>query len=428
MKLEQNRIYIKDIQFGDVTAVDNGILTVNKEEMINLLKEDPKIKDVKLDIARPGEKARIIPVKDVIEPRVKVKGEGKGFSGVTTTTTQLGDGTVNILYGAAIVTVGDIVGFQEGVVDMWGEGAKWTPFSKTYNLVVDIEVVEGIAPHVHETTVRMAGLKAAEYVGEAGRDAKIDETLNFEIGSMDAETKKYPDLPKVLYVEMLISQGLLHDGYIYGVNSQQILPTLLHPNEELDGAVISGNCVAACDKITTYQHQNNSVILDLYAEHGKTINFMGVILTPELTTLQGKFRTCDYTAKLCKTLGADGVIVSEEGYGNPDSDLLMICKRLETAGIKTVLITDECSGWDGASQPLADTTPEAIAVVSGGNVSHVVTLPPADRVIGNEKAIATLAGGWEGCLEEDGTLKCELNAVIGATSEIGYHYCTAREY
>ncbi len=50
---------------------------------------------------------------------------------------------------------------------------------------------------------------------------------------------------------MLISQGLLHDGYIYGVNSQNILPTLLHPNEELDGAVISGNCVAACDKITT---------------------------------------------------------------------------------------------------------------------------------------------------------------------------------
>lgn len=428
MKLEQNRIYIKDIQFGSQTAVNNGILTVNKEEMINLLKEDPKIKDVKLDIARPGEKVRIIPVKDVIEPRVKVKGEGKGFSGVTTTTTQLGDGTVNILYGAAIVTIGDIVGFQEGVVDMWGEGAKWTPFSKTYNLVVDIEPVENLAPHVHENTVRMAGLKAAEYVGEAGRDAKVDETLTFELGNIDEETKKYPNLPKVLYVEMLISQGLLHDGFIYGVNSKLILPTLLHPNEELDGAVISGNCVAACDKITTYQHQNNSAILDLYAEHGKTINFMGVILTPELTTLQGKFRTCDYTAKLCKTLGANGVVVSEEGYGNPDSDLLMICKRLEKVGIKTVLITDECSGWDGMSQPLADTTPEAIAVVSTGNVSHVVTLQPADKVIGSEQAIATLAGGWEGCIDENGVMKCELNAVIGATSEIGYHNCTVREY
>ena len=428
MRLELRRIHIKDIQLGNETSVKNGILTVNTDELIKKLKEDENIKEVKFDVARPGEKVRIIPVKDVIEPRVKIEGEGNGFPGVSTKMAQLGDGKVNVLYGAAIVTVGDIVGFQEGVVDMWGEGAKWTPFSKTFNLVMDIVPVEGLAPHAHEKTVRLAGLRAAEFVGEAGRNIEPDEVLVYEMGNHSEETAKYPNLPKVAYVEMLISQGLLHDGYIYGVNSQLILPTLLHANEELDGAVISGNCVAACDKITTYQHQNNSAILDLYAMHGKEINFLGVILTPELTTLEGKFRTCDYTAKLCKTLGADGVIISEEGYGNPDSDLLMICKRLEDSGIKTVLITDECSGRDGMSQPLADTAKEAVAVVSTGNVSHVVKLPPADRVIGNAAAIATLAGGWEGCLEGDGTLSCELNAVIGATSEIGYHNCTVKLY
>lgn len=428
MKLELRRIHIKDIQFGDETAVNNGVLTVRKEDIIEELMKDDRIKEIKLDIARPGEKTRIIPVKDVIEPRVKIEGDGNGFPGVTTKMAQLGEGKVNVLYGAAVVTIGDIVGFQEGVIDMWGEGAKWTPFSKTYNLVVDITPIDGLDPHTHETVVRLAGLKAAEIVGVAGKDIEPDEVLTYEIGSMAEEIAKYPNLPKVLYVEMLISQGLLHDGYIYGVNSQKILPTLLHPNEELDGAVISGNCVAACDKITTYQHQNNTVILDLYAQHGKTLNFLGVVLTPELTTLEGKFRTCDYTAKLCKMVGADGVIVSEEGYGNPDSDLLMICKRLEKAGIKTVLITDECSGWDGMSQPLADTAKEAVAVVSGGNVSHVVTLPPADKVIGNPESIATLAGGWAGSLLEDGTIMCELNAVIGSTSEIGYHNCTARLY
>lgn len=428
MKLELRRIHIKDIQLGNETSVKNGILTVNTDELIKKLKEDENIKEVKFDVARPGEKVRIIPVKDVIEPRVKIEGEGNGFPGVSTKMAQLGDGKVNVLYGAAIVTVGDIVGFQEGVVDMWGEGARWTPFSKTFNLVMDIVPVDGLAPHAHEKVVRLAGLRAAEFVGEAGRNVEPDEVLIYEMGNHAEENAKYPNLPKVAYVEMLISQGLLHDGYIYGVNSQLILPTLLHPNEELDGAVISGNCVAACDKITTYQHQNNSAILDLYAMHGKEINFLGVILTPELTTLEGKFRTCDYTAKLCKTLGADGVIISEEGYGNPDSDLLMICKRLEDSGIKTVLITDECSGRDGMSQPLADTAKEAVAVVSTGNVSHVVKLPPADRVIGNAAAIATLAGGWEGCLESDGTLSCELNAVIGATSEIGYHNCTVKLY
>jgi len=114
LKLEIGRIHIKDIQFGDSTFVEDGVLTVDKAGLIASLKEDERIKDVQVDIARPGEKVRIIPVKDVIEPRVKVEGTGAGFPGVTSKTTQCGQGRTHVLYGAAVVTVGDIVGFQEG--------------------------------------------------------------------------------------------------------------------------------------------------------------------------------------------------------------------------------------------------------------------------------------------------------------------------
>ncbi len=34
----------------------------------------------------------------------------------------------------AVVTAGKIVGFQEGIIDMTGVGAQYTPFSKTLNL------------------------------------------------------------------------------------------------------------------------------------------------------------------------------------------------------------------------------------------------------------------------------------------------------
>jgi len=428
LKLEIGRIFIKDIQLGKENSVKNGVLTVDQAGLIAKLKEDDRVKEVYLDVAKPGEEVRIIPVKDCIEPRVKISGGLSGFPGVTAKQVQCGEGRTHVLYGAAVVTVGDIVGFQEGVIDMWGEGAKWTPFSKTFNLTVDIRVVDGLDPHTHEETVRLAGLKAGEYVGQAGKDLTPDEIITYEMDSLFAEAAKYPNLPKVLYMEMMITQGLLHDTYIYGVNAQGILPALMHPNEELDSAVISGNCVAACDKITTYQHQNNSMIEDLYAQHGKTINFLGCVMVPEHTTLAGKLRIGEYTLKLAKMLGADAVVVTEEGYGNPDSDLLMICKKCENAGIITQLMTDECAGRDGMSQPLADTAPEAVAVTSGGNVSHVVTLPPSKKVIGNAAAIAVLAGGWDGALLPDGTLMCELNAVIGATSEIGFHNVTCRLY
>lgn len=414
------KITVETIEFGEKTAIQDRKLTINEEEMIAVIEKIDNVKKVSLALARPGERKRIIPVKDVIEPRYRV-GRGNQFPGVTGEIEQLGNGTTKKMQGVAVVTVGDIVGFQEGIIDMWGEGAKWTPFSKTLNVVVDIEPIEGLEPHEHEATCRMVGLIASEYLGEALADVDADETEVYEIEDVKTGLQKYPDLPRVAYAEMLIAQGLLHDGYIYGVDVKQILPTLLNPLEELDGAVISGNCVAACDKITTYQHQNNAVILELLKLHGKEINFVTSIMVPELTILDGKFRTTDYTVKLCQMLGVDGVIVSEEGYGNPDSDLVMIAEGLENSGIKAVLITDECSGWDGDSQPLADAKKEAKAVVSTGNVSHLVHLEPADEVLGDDKAIANLAGGWEGCLDEHGNITCELNAIIGSTSEIGYH-------
>jgi sarcosine reductase len=109
--------------------------------------------------------------------------------------------------------------------------------------------------------------------------------------------------------------------------------------------------------------------------------------------MDGKLIATDYTAKICKQLGADGVIISEEGYGSPDSDLVMICERLEKNGVKTVLITDECPGWKGTSQPPTDAKDQAVAVVSTGNVSHVVELDKADEILGNPHAIANIADG-----------------------------------
>ena len=91
----------------------------------------------------------------------------------------------------------------------------------------------------------------------------------------------------------------------------------------MDGAIISGNCVSACDKNTTYHHLNNPVVKDLYTAHGKTLNFVGVIITNETVYLADKQRSSDWTAKLCRMLDLDGVLISQEGFGNPDTDLIM---------------------------------------------------------------------------------------------------------
>ncbi|MCT4508772.1 MAG: glycine/sarcosine/betaine reductase component B subunit [Tepidibacter sp.] len=428
MRLELGNIFIKDVKFHNETKVEGGILYVNKDEMIKEIGGDEHIKSIEIEIARPGESVRITPVKDVIEPRVKVDGPGGIFPGVLSKVDTVGSGRTHVLKGAAVVTTGKIVGFQEGIVDMSGPGAEYTPFSKLLNIVITAEPVEGLNQYEHEKAVRMVGFKAAIYLGEAGRNVEPDETKVYETEPLLESVKKYPNLPKVGYVYMLQTQGLLHDTYVYGVDAKKIVPTLLYPTEIMDGAIVSGNCVSACDKNPTYVHVNNSIVHDLYEKHGKEINFVGIIITNENVYLADKERSSNWTAKLCKYLGLDGAIVSQEGFGNPDTDLIMNCKKIEGQGVKTVIVTDEYAGRDGASQSLADADPKADAVVTGGNANQVIVLPPMDKVIGHVEFVDTIAGGFDGSLRKDGSIEVEIQAITGATNETGFGYLTTKGY
>ena len=426
MKLELGCVQINDIQFASESKVENGTIYVNAEELKALLLEDENLKSVELEIAKPGESVRIMPVKDVIEPRVKVNGGGNLFPGVISKVETVGSGRTNVLKGSAVVTTGKIVGFQEGIIDMCGEGAKYTPFSQLNNLVVVCEPIDGLAKHAHEKAVRFAGLKAADYIGKLAKDVEPDEVKVYETCSVKEGIEKYPELPRVAYVLMLQSQGLMHDTYVYGVDMKQSLPTILSPTELMDGAILSGNCVSACDKNTTYHHLNNPVIADLFEQHGKTLNFVGVIITNENVYLADKMRSSDWTSKLCEFLGVDGAIVSQEGFGNPDTDLIMNCKKIEAKGVKTVIITDEYAGRNGASQSLADADASANAVVTGGNANMVINLPAMDKVIGYPEVADIIAGGFDGSLQKDGSIVAELQVITGATNEMGFNKLSAR--
>ena len=428
MRLELGKIFIKDIQFASESKIENNVLYVNKDELRKAIWDDEAIVSVEFDIAKPGESVRITPVKDVIEPRVKVEGRGGIFPGVLSKVDTVGEGKTIALKGMAVVTTGKIVGFQEGIVDMTGPGAEYTPFSKLNNLVIIAEPAEGIKQHEHEKAVRFIGFKAAKYLGELARNLQPEETKVYETKPLLEQIAQYPDLPKVGYVYMLQTQGLLHDTYVYGVDAKQIVPTLLYPTEIMDGAIVSGNCVSACDKNPTYVHLNNGVIEELYEKHGKEINFLGVIITNENVYLADKERSSNWTAKFTKYLGLDAAIVSQEGFGNPDTDLIMNCKKIETEGVKTVIVTDEYAGQNGGSQSLADADPKADAVVTGGNANQLITLPKLDKVIGHIDVVNVIAGGNHDSLKEDGTIEVEIQAITGATNETGFGYLTAKTY
>lgn len=426
MKLELSKVFIQRFTFAENTSLVHGHLRLNNTDLQQFIHSlHPMITEIETVIVRPGEEVRILPVKDVIEPRTKLS-NGYCFPGFKPGEEgMVGEGSTLALKGIAVVTTGKVVGFQEGIIDMCGPGAAYTPYSSLHNLVLRIEVDAKCNQYQHEEILRMVGLMTARWIAEQVKETSIDETVHYETLPLYEQKAQYPDLPAVGYIYMLQSQGLLHDTWFYGVDVKKMVPTLMCPTEVMDGAVVSGNCVSACDKNTTWSHQNNPVIESLYRRHGRDLNFIGVILTNENVTLIDKVRSSNMVARLAEQLSLDGVIITEEGFGNPDADLMMNCQKLEAKGIKTVLLTDEYAGREGESQSLADAHPAADAVVSVGNANQLITLPPMKRVIGHPIYANTIAGGFDGSLHDDGSMTVELQAITGSTSELGIHTLTA---
>ncbi|NLY35953.1 MAG: betaine reductase [Tissierellia bacterium] len=441
MRLELGNFSVKDVLFGDKTMFHGGVLTINKEEAINFIKEDEHITEVDLVIAKPGENTRIVPVKEAVEPRIRPDGRAV-FPGVTGDLSMAGQGRLHALKGISVLGVGMHWGsFGDGLIDMGGEGAKYTLYSQLINvcIVADTdEVEERYEQQKKNTAIRMASHRLAEYLGQSVKDLEPEEIEVFELDPITKRNEDVNKLPSVVLVMQPQSQmeELGYNDRVYGWDMNKYVPSFMNPNEVLDGALISGSFMPASSKWSTYDFQNFPTIRELYKEHGKSLNFLGVIMSNLNVTLEQKIRSSIFVAQMAKSLGADGAIVTEEGYGNPDTDYILCLAALEDVGVKTVGISNECTGRDGASQPLVTLDIKANALVSTGNVSEIIQLPPADKVIGELEALARdgLSGGWPydeilgSSVKEDGSIIMENNAMFCGDMIAGWSTKTMKEF
>lgn len=441
MKLEIGNFYVKSIEFSNETSYENGILRLNKEELLNFIKEDERITDADLHIVNPGEMIRLCPVKEAIEPRVKVDNRAL-FPGFTGDLENCGHGKTHALKDCSVLVVGKHWGgFQDGLIDMGGKGAKYTYFSKIKNIVLVADTNEDFEKNEQQKkndALRVAGHKLAEYIAKCVQKLEPEEVEVYELEGITKRSEKVNGLPSVVFVMQLQSQ-MEEDGYndlTYGWNTNHLVPTLMHPNEILDGAVVSGSFMPCSSKWSTYDIQNAPVIKRLYKEHGKSLNFLGVILSNLNVSLEQKERSAIYVAQIAKTLGADGAIVAEEGYGNPDADFVGCIVALEDVGVKVVGLTNECTGRDGNSQPLVTLDEKLDAIVSCGNVSELIDLPPMEKFIGELESLSRdgLSGGWSDdeilgpSVREDGSIIMENNAMFCGDQVLGWSTKTMKEF
>ncbi len=442
MKLKIGNIQVKDVVLGAQDGFADGVLTINKQAAIDyLMGLDDHITSLDIVIAHPGDDTRIVPVIETIEPRMRVDGRTL-FPGVTDDVVPAGDGELKALKGCCVTVVGGTWGsFGDGVIDMGGEGAKHTYWSKLINICLVGETDEEFERHEQQKcnhALRWAGHRFAEYLGKIVKGVEAAEFEEYEYEPVADRAKKNNGLPNVAIVLQPQSQmeALGYNDLWYGWDLNKFLPTFVSPTEVLDGAMISGSFMPASSKWSTYEMQNFPTIKELFAEDGKSLNFVGVILSMLNVALDQKERAAIMVRSMALNLGVDYAIVTEEGYGNPDADYVRCQVILEDAGIPVVGISNECTGRDGFSQPLVTLDSKMNALVSSGNVSQLIDLPACETVIGCLEAMNRdgMSGSWGydevlgKSARDDGSIIMEDNNWFCGDHISGFSVKTMREF
>ena len=405
---------ITDLRFGDSTYLDGSTLVVDRESLTNHLLEDPRLQSVDMDIANPGEACRIGVVFDIIEPRVKEPGAGSDYPGILGPIATAGQGTTHVLRGAAVTLVDEVAPLGNNkIVEMSGPASEESPYSVLHHLAIVPHTDSNLERHTAQNALRLASVKTSVFLAKTALGQMPNAT---EVFQSDGPTQAGRDgLPRVAYIGQIHSRqrvAEVDEQILYGANTAGMVPVMLHPNEWLDGGVVSGYQNMG---VETYFYQNHPVISELYRWHreGK-ITLVGTIATMAASDNSDRERNCMLASEMAKwNLAADGVVLTKYGGGAPHADMALTARLCEQSGIFTTVQVSDMSRDRQAESALLFNYPEVDAIVYVGGGDTNWDLPAVEKVVaGNPAMTAALevaqeipAGGICGVTSQQGISK-----------------------
>lgn len=376
---------IDQLEWGPRSALTGRLLTVSQADIRDLLGDLSHGIRVDLELARPGESKRIVHVLDTVLPIAKLAGAGTAFPGFHESAKLVGTGKTARLNNLLVTVAGRFPQFEslspiekprEGIIDMAGVGAPYAYGSDRFHVVLSLTPDPSVSNAGFDQALRNMALRCASFLARVDKNNCEPAEQRIALPPVDQR------LPKVALIYQVQSQLCCARTFYYGEEISKTLPTFVHPGEFFDGAVVSGNYKSE-RKVPTSLHCDNPFIAELLARHGKTLNFLGVILSRGYNdSFEQKKKLGLWVARLARNLGADGAVAFMEGTGNGTVDFMQTVKACEDEGVKTAAVLHESNGPKGYERPLVDHPKEADGMISRGNVSEKIYIPPLDSVIG----------------------------------------------
>jgi len=384
MRLEIESIDIRDIRLSSKTHARGRVLNIHLEELEELILRDGRIKSVDIHVVYPGDRVRIMNLLDVVQPRCKIDQFEADFPGFVGRLRIAGSGRTRSLRGIALLVSNPCTKRKySAILDMSGLAAELSRYGKMRNVSIAPYIADGIEERDFEDAVKIAGLRTAVYLAAAAEGHRPDEVevYDLEISNLQRNSR----LPRIAYYYQMYSPQHDHRGIpdpcFYGTHVRDFMPTIIHPNEVLDGGVVGHHTIRSLD---TYTIQNHAVIKELYRRHGKDLIFAGVVFGVANIDPVIRKRKALMAANLIKNvLGADGVIITKIHGGMPHVDVALVGEECEKLGIKTAVYTQPLIGVGTLADTLLFNNEALNLVITVGATFERVKLPlEADGILG----------------------------------------------
>lgn len=362
------------------TSYAEGVLRIDVDALRAQILSDELVGDVTVEIVAPNERARIINVVDVLEARIKPEmAQPDYYPGVGTAPFPVGTGQTNVLSGLKVVTAALVEPSEDALISCEPGQRFRSSYADGWIVVVNPTPAPGASAEGFAQAVVDMGCRVSVELARA--TVGLAPAATVEIGTSQPSTVG----PRLAYLCYVYSHGFGREKLLYGMGTRGIAPTVIPVADLLDGAVVNTGYTRPV-RNSTDECTNNRVALELALGHGTAHTMAGLVIMPHAADARYKEQYARMTARIVReVLQCDGVIITKDGGGQADVDVMNAIDACEAVGVRTVAATPEDPGDLGDQPPVVSSVEAADALVSLGTITGSVEFGPVDRVVGGPR-------------------------------------------
>lgn len=234
--------HINNVEFSEKNSINKNLLTIDKKITEHIMKSDALIKDIKIDIIKPGDYNRYVnTIMDIIPISTKVLGG-------------LGEGITHTVTGVYVMLTGvdedgrqmHEFGSSEGILkDQLAFGRSGTPSKNDYIIHFDVKL-KGNEPF--ERKLPLAAFRACDNFIQNFRNILKQVDAREASDTHEYFDKIRQNSKKVVIIKQIAGQGAMYDNQLFSDEPSGIsggtsiidiknVPMIISPNEYRDGAL-----------------------------------------------------------------------------------------------------------------------------------------------------------------------------------------------